>query len=183
MSERAIQLSDTADGQLAELIGLLTARNEAALSLPCLGRETMGDGTVAACTAHTADRYELIAEFVGAASQLSGAGARRGPHRVSGFLRARGHGPGGHAERDHEGSRHDGDYTAENVDLDSLLDRLSAARGALNILSELTDEQLDTVPPAGSFRFCDGQRTLEQVIAGLLKHQSHQIDAVKAAAR
>ncbi len=76
---------------------------------------------------------------------------------------------------------HDGDYTAESVDLDGLLERLSAARDALSVLAELTDEQLDTVPPADSFRFCDGQRNLEQVVAGLLRHQSHQVDAVTAA--
>ena len=30
-------------------------------------------------------------------------------------------------------------------------------------------------------RFCDGQRALEQVVTSLIKHQSHQVDAVKAA--
>ena len=41
--------------------------------------------------------------------------------------------------------------------------------------------QLDAIPPDGSFRFCDGQRTLEQVLAGLLKHQAHQIEALRSA--
>jgi hypothetical protein len=91
------------------------------------------------------------------------------------------HGPGDHAESGHEHDTHDGDYTAENVDLDSLLERLTASQNALAVLAELTDEQLDSVPPAGSFRFCDGQRTLQQVVNGLLKHQGHQIDAMKAA--
>lgn len=49
-------------------------------------------------------------------------------------------------------------------------------------ITELTDERLDVVPPpAGSFRFCDGNRTLEEVLAGLLKHQSHQVAALGAA--
>jgi hypothetical protein len=48
-------------------------------------------------------------------------------------------------------------------------------------MAELTDDQLDSVPPVGSFRFCDGQRTLEQVVASLLKHQGRQVDAMKAA--
>ncbi len=78
---------------------------------------------------------------------------------------------------------HGRDYMAENVDLPGLLERLSAGRDALSLLAGLTDEQLDTVPSAGSFRFCDGQRTLEQVVTSLLKHQGHQIDAVKAAVR
>ena len=60
--------------------------------------------------------------------------------------------------------------------------QLSASRDALGRIAELTDSQLDAIPPKDSFRFCDGQRTLEQVIASLLKHQSHQLDALKAAA-
>jgi hypothetical protein len=76
---------------------------------------------------------------------------------------------------------HDGDYAADNVDLHDLLDLLSAGRDALSLLADLADERLDTVPPTGSFRFCDGQRTLEQVVASLFNHQGHQIDAIKAA--
>jgi hypothetical protein len=30
-------------------------------------------------------------------------------------------------------------------------------------------------------KFCDGQRTLDQVATNLLNHQSHQLDALKAA--
>ena len=40
---------------------------------------------------------------------------------------------------------------------------------------------VDQVPPKDSFRFCDGQRTLEKVLAGLLKHQAHQLEALKTA--
>ncbi|MBV8713036.1 MAG: hypothetical protein JOY56_14705 [Solirubrobacterales bacterium] len=42
-------------------------------------------------------------------------------------------------------------------------------------------EQLDRVPAKDSFRFCDGERTLEQVLLGLLKHQDHQVQALRAA--
>jgi hypothetical protein len=76
---------------------------------------------------------------------------------------------------------HGRDYIAENVDLPGLLKRLAAGRAALSLVADLTDPQLDAVPSAGSFRFCDGQRTLEQVIASLLKHQGHQIHAIKSA--
>jgi hypothetical protein len=184
MSERGIQLHETAEGPISELIDLLSTRGEAALSLPCPGREKMGDGTLAACALHTADRYQLIAEFLqAAAGQMPRArvGSTQARHRIPRFLLDRGHGPAGHGEGDHDSGMHDGDYTAESADLDGLLERLSAARDALSVLAEMTDEQLDTVPPAGSFRFCDGQRSLEQVVTGLLKHQGHQVDAMKAA--
>jgi hypothetical protein len=180
MSERAVQLLGTADGQIAELIALLSTRGETVLSLPCPGREKMGDGTVAACALHTADRYRQIAGFLQGSRQLPR--ASKGRHRIARLLPARAHGPGGHADADHDHDHdHDGGYAAEAVDLDALLERVSAARDALGVVGELTDAQLDAVPPADSFRFCDGQRTLEQVVAGLLKHQGRQVAAIQAA--
>jgi hypothetical protein len=67
------------------------------------------------------------------------------------------------------------------VDLDDLLERLSTAWDALTILAELSDEQLDAVPSASEVKFCDGRRTLEQILSSLLKHQRHQVDALKIA--
>jgi hypothetical protein len=146
MSERGLQLLETVDGQISALIGLLSAQGETFLSVPCPGREKLGDGTVAACALHTADSYG----------------------RIAGFLQSRD--DGGHGRS----------YVADNVDLHDLLERLSSGRGALGVLADLTDEQLDRVPPASEMKFCDGQRTLEQILASLLNHQSHSIDALKA---
>jgi hypothetical protein len=153
MTERAAQLHATADGQIAALLALIAALDEATLLLPCPGREKLGDGTVAASVRHTADNYERIAEFV-QSDQTSGALTR-------------------HA--------HDDQRTADNLDLDAVMERLSASRHALDAIAELSDLQLDSIPPKDSFRFCDGQRTLQQVLAGLLKHQSHQLDTLRAA--
>jgi hypothetical protein len=46
-----------------------------------------------------------------------------------------------------------------------MTDRAQELSAAVVRQSELTDSQLDQVPPKHSFRFCDGQRTLEQVLA------------------
>ena len=62
-----------------------------------------------------------------------------------------------------------------------MVEQLKASRDTLGRIGELTDSQLDAIPPKDSFRFCDGQRTLEQVLAGLLKHQAHQVEALKTA--
>jgi hypothetical protein len=148
MSERGTRLLETVDGQISELIAILSSRDDAALRLPCPGREKLGDGTFAACASHTAENY----------------------HRIAGFLAG------------HGGDRHDHNQSAENADLHRLLDRLSTARASLTLLANLTDQQLDAVPPASGIRFCDGQRTLEQVVTSMLKHQSHQIDTLKTAA-
>ncbi len=179
MSERGTQLFDTADGQISELIGLLSKSGEAALSLRCPGREKLGDGTVAALALHTADSYLRIAGFLQATSRMPAAQWRS--HRITRLFRTRGHTPPRHVKGGHDAGIHDREYTAANFDIPGLLERLSAGRDALRLLTELTDEQLDTVPSAGSFRFCDGQRTLEHVAASLLNHQGHQIDAIKAA--
>lgn len=177
MSERAIQLHQLADGQLSGLIDLLSAHDEAALSLPCPGREKLGDGTVAACAAHTAENYLRIAAFLRGEDHqpaMHGGERGRGPHRIPSFLRARSHRSG------HNQDMHSAEG-AEIVDRAGLLHRLSAGRDAFGVLTKLTDQQLDAVPPASDMKFCDGQRTLEQVVTNLLNHQSHQLDALKAA--
>jgi hypothetical protein len=85
------------------------------------------------------------------------------------------HGSGG------DPGQHDVPYTADNADLGTLVEQLGTTRDALARVSELTDSQLDAIPPAGSVRFADGKRTVEEVLAGLLKHQRHQLDALEAA--
>ena len=175
MSERATRLSETADRQLSELLDLLQATDQSALSLPCPGREKLGDGTVGALAKHTADNYRRIAQFVAEETQLSaghGQAPSVGHRRLS---RAAGHTPPEH------GADHAEQYNADAVDLRVVRGQLSAARHQLSGIRALTDAQLDTIPPSGSFRFCDGQRTVEQVLSGLLKHQGRQIDALKAA--
>jgi hypothetical protein len=90
-------------------------------------------------------------------------------HRIAGFLAG------------NSADRHGHAYSAQNADVHALLERFSTARTSLSLLADLTDAQLDAVPPASGIRFTDGQRTLEQVLTSMLKHQTHQIDALKAA--
>ena len=173
MSERATRLSETADRQISELLDLLQATDASALSLPCPGREKLGDGTVGALANHTADNYRRIGEFVATSNQISaGHGpSPHGGHRIPRFMQALGHTSPDHGES----------YTMDAVDPTLLKEQLSDARRQLARIGQLSDAQLDTIPPSGSFRFCDGQRTVEQVLSGLLKHQVRQIDALKAA--
>jgi hypothetical protein len=152
VSTRARQLHDRADGQIAELAKRLSP--DAGLARPCPGRERLGDGSVGAVAAHTIDNYQRIARFVAATRE------------------------GG--EQYHP-SEHGEGYSASQVELDGLLARLAAARVALATIAQLTDEQLDSVPPAGAMKFADGERTLGEIVASLLKHQRHQVDALTAA--
>src|SRR3979411_558318 len=94
MNERGTQLQETANGQISELIGLISTRSEATLRLPCPGREKLGDGTVAACARHTADNYQRIAAFVQTSDRMSSGHepTQGGGHRMPRFLRALGHG-------------------------------------------------------------------------------------------
>jgi hypothetical protein len=174
MSERGTQLLRMADGQLSELIDLLSTRDEAALSLPCPGREKLGDGTVGALATHTADNYVRIAGFIKADATAPPSNSTHRSFRsiASRFGR---HGRGEHGPWMH------GPGAAGTADRAGVLDRLSKGREAMGVLAELTDEQLDTVPRASDMKFCDGQRTLEQIVTNLLNHQNHQLDALKAA--
>lgn len=181
MTERSTQLHATTDQQIAELIDLVSTLDETALRRPCRGREKLGDGTVGASARHTADNYRRIADFVRTSDRMSA--AAHGGHGIPRFLRALGHGRHDHANHDHAAGaeQHDNGYTAENTNLDVVVEQLNASREALGRIAELSDSQLDAIPPKDSFRFCDGQRTLEQVLAGLLKHQGRQLEALRQA--
>jgi hypothetical protein len=184
MSERGKQLHAIADQQIGELIDLLATLDDTTLRLACPGREKLGDGTVAASVQHTADNYQRIADFAETSDQMTGGPEPNGhgAHRLPRFLKALGHRPPDHAEHHHDDAgRHDDQYTPHNVDLDALREHLAAIRESLSLIAALTDSQLQTIPPDGSFRFCDGKRTLDQVLDSLLKHQSHQIQAINAA--
>jgi hypothetical protein len=183
MTVRATQLHATADGQIAELIDLLSTLDQAALRRPCPGREKLGDGTVGAAIRHTADNYSRIAGFVQTGDGMASPHqpAERGAHRMPRFLRAFGHGPQDHAEHG-PGGHADNGYTADSTNPAAVIEQLEASRDSLGHLGELSDPQLDAIPAKDSFRFCDGQRTLEQVLAGLFKHQARQLDALRAAA-
>jgi hypothetical protein len=159
MSERGKQLQATVDRQIAAFAELIRTLDESALGQPCAGREKLGDGTVAASAKHTAHNYRRIGTFVTTTDRDHGAEHSRHP--------SDGHG--------------DDRYAAETTSQADLIEQVSAAREDLSRIAELTDRQLDTVPPKDGFRFCDGQRTREQVLTGLLKHQDHQVRALEAA--
>ena len=156
IGNRAARLVQGAQAQIDELSGLLSTADDAAMRLPCPGRGKLGDGTVGATATHTADNYRRLARFLDGTPQPS----------------------------DHDpASGHDNGYSANDVTLDELLARLTAAREALARMAALKDEELDAHPPETGMRFADGQRTLEQVVLSALKHQRHQIDAIEAALR
>jgi hypothetical protein len=181
LTERADHLHATADQQIAELIEILSTADDAALRRPCPGREKLGDGTIGANAAHTAENYQRIGSFLATGERTSTlvGPQRNGRHRIPAFARAIGHTRPDNTR--HEQGGHDDGYTADRADRRDIIQRLEAAREQLAVIAGLTDKQLDAVPPKDSFRFCDGQRTLEQVLAGLLKHQDRQVHAIRAA--
>jgi len=161
VNQRGTGLLETANAQISELISLIsTQRGGLASSLPWsrkAGRRHRRRLRVTYSRQLSPDRRVHRRQSQG------------GHHRTAGLLH-------GHDERPHQD-----DYSTENIDLQALLDKLRTAQSALRALADLTDEQLDTVPPASDMKFCDGKRALEQVVTNLLKHQSHQLDALRAA--
>ena len=153
MTKRGTELLDKANAQVGELLRLIATGGEATLRRPCPGREKLGDGSI------------------GTVALLTG----RNDHRIASFVH-------GNDEGAHDRGRpHNPPHTTDDITLHQLLHELSTAQSALSLLADLTDDQLDDVPPAGSARFSDGQRTLEQVISAMLNHQRHQVDAFRAA--
>jgi hypothetical protein len=143
-----------ADEQIAELVRVLSSAGEAGLRRPCPGREKLGDGTVGAVAMHTAENYT----------------------RISSFLRATIDG----RPKEHLGAHHPGAMTGD-VSLDDLLARLRRARRDLEVLTQLSDEELEDVPTASEIRFVDGRRTRGAILVAVLRHQQHQVDAIAAA--
>jgi hypothetical protein len=143
-----------ADEQIAELVRLLSSGGQATLRRPCPGRQKLGDGTVGAVAEHTTENYERIARFVRATVDGRPAEGLGGRHPAA---------------------------AAGERRLDDVLDRLRQARRDLEVLTELSDEQLDEVPAAGEMRFADGQRTLDAIVVAVLRHQQHQVEAIAAA--
>ena len=176
---RTARLEQTLSDQLDELLAIVVTLDAEKVGRACTGREKLGDGTVGACAQHTADNYERIIGFMLASpdSRAAPEPSTRRPHRLSRWLPSR-----GHQRRDHArpGSHDGGAYSAHAFDRDRTRAKLLALRDQLSA-GRVTDTQLDTIPPAGSFRFCDGTRTLEQVLLALLGHQRHQLDALAAA--
>jgi hypothetical protein len=150
MTERGKELHATADGQIAGLIDLMLTLDEATLRLPCPGREKLGDGTVAAAARHTADNYQRIAAFVQTSDRMSRAQepTQNDGHRIPGFFRTLGHGPAEHAGQGPGAGLHDDSYSAKNVYPGAVVEQFSASRDTLGRIAELTDSQLDAIPPA-----------------------------------
>jgi hypothetical protein len=71
--------------------------------------------------------------------------------------------------------------SASDITLSALGRLLVSGRDALQSLGDLSEERLNAVPPAGAMRFCDGRRTLQGVLAGLLTHQANNVQALKIA--
>ena len=144
--------------QIGRLIDLVSDWDDVDLRRPCPGREKLGDGSVGTLVAHTTDNYLRIAAFAAADDDSA-------PHRpargIARHLPRFGHLAGGwrrHRPRDHG---HDDLPPAGGADADELRRRLLTARTDLGRIAELDDRQLDSVPSAGAFRFCDGKRSLD----------------------
>jgi hypothetical protein len=176
MTTRAEELHSKADAQIGRLIDLVSDLDDADLGRPCPGREKLGDGSVGTLIAHTTDNYLRISTFIDACvEKTEGAPPTAAPghfrgfgHLISGWRR---HRPRSHGHGDLP--------AAGGADPGELRRRLSTARTDLARIVELDDRRLDSIPPDGAFRFCDGRRSLEEVLTAVLNHQGHQVEALE----
>lgn len=154
MSKRGTELMTKASRQLGEIAEFFGTLDEADLRKPCPDDDA-GD-TVGAVAAHAAEVY----------------------HHLGRFLQATGYAPASPATGNSHGHGRRHPPTA----LPDVLDRLTAGKAPIGLLADLTDEQLDNVPLAGSGRFSDGRRTLERVIDAVIAHQAAHLVTLKRAA-
>lgn len=157
MSERGTRLMAKADSQLSEMIEFFGTLDEADLRKPCpdeSAEDSAGD-TVGAVAAHMAKGYHHLGRFLQATGYVSGPPAT--------------------------GNNHGHDHEPAPEALSDIRDRLTGGKAPIGLLAYLTDEQLDSLPPAGSSRFSDGRRTLEQVIDAVIAHQAAHLVTLKRA--
>jgi hypothetical protein len=165
MSERGTRLMAKADRQLSEMIEFFGSLDEADLRKPCpdeSAEDSAGD-TVGAVAAHMAQGYHFLGKFLQADRHVPGSPAT-GNRKGRGHCYRPGHG-----------------RTFPPAALPDVVDRLTGGKAPIGLLADLTDEQLDSVPPAGSSRFSDGSRTLEQVIDEVIAHQAAHLVTLKRA--
>ena len=165
MSERGTRLMAKADSQLSEMIEFFGTLNEVDLHKPYPDESTedsAGD-TVGAVAAHMAQGYHFLGKFLQADGYVPGSPAT-GNRKGCGHRYRPGHG-----------------RTFPPAALPAVVDRLTAGKAPIGLLADLTDEQLDSVPPVGSSRFSDGSRTLEQVIDEVIAHQAAHLATLKRA--
>lgn len=163
MNERGTELMTKASRQLDEMAEFFGTLDEAELRKPCPD-EGAGDGpgdTVGAVAAHMAEGY----------------------HHLGRFLQATGYAPGSPTTGNSHGQsrRHGLDRAQAPEAVSDVLDRLTRGKAPIGLLADLTDEQLDSVPPAGSSRFSDGRRTLQGVIDAVIAHQAAHLVTLKRA--
>jgi hypothetical protein len=157
VSERGIELMTIVSRQLDEMAGFFGALDEADLRKPCPDDDA-GD-TVGAVAAHAAEVY----------------------HYLGRFLRATGHVPGSPATGNSQSHGHGRASPELLPHLPDLLDRLTAGKAPIGLLADLTDEQLDSVPPAGSGRFSNGRRSLAGTIDAVIAYQATHLVMLKRA--
>jgi len=178
MAARAEVLHRKAVGQVDTLIELVSEFDDGDLRRPCPGREKLGDGSIGTLIAHTADNYLRIATLVAADGDSTGSAPSQ---PVARHVRRIGHLLGRSIRHRPRAHGHGELPAAGGADADGLRERLSTARQNLDRIGELDDLRLDSIPPEGSFRFCDGKRSLDEVLAALLTHQEHQVEILARA--
>lgn len=156
MSVRGTELMTKAGRQLEEISEFVESLHDEDLRRPCQDESGHGSGDVGAAIMHVVEGYQRLGQFLRSTGYVPGS-------PDTGRIHGDGH---GHAQRP--------ETVAE------LRDRLMGGRVQLDLMRQLTDDQLDSVP-ARVNQFADGNRTLGQVIETVLAHQAADVVTLRRA--
>ena len=176
MSDRGAELMMQALDQVDEAAQTLEESTDSQLRKPYAeNAEGHFATSVGGAAVHFAQGYGKLGKFLHEGGYLdvadrfapgagAGGGGGHGHGHGGGHGHGHGHGPGAH-----------GDVTVPEV-----LKSLEKAREIIALLEELSDAQLDSIPPLLG-EWSDGERTLYSVLETIITHQAGHLGSLKAA--
>jgi hypothetical protein len=186
VSERVSQILirvDLLNSELIDFVGNLTGPD---LRTPCDDPEcpTVGD-----VVAHLAEGSKQVLGW--AAVTMKGQPAQPAGNSGTGHTHGPGadhdHGPGADhdhgpgADHDHGAAGHSHAPGAGHVHVDEAIEIMQTGwTTSVKMLKNLTDEQLDSVPPNAQ-GIADGNASLEQILGRMMDHQEQHLNYMKAA--
>jgi hypothetical protein len=172
VGDRGSKLAVEAEQQISMTVEFLSGLSEDDLHIIC--PDDRGGSTIGSVAVHTGKGYNQAVRFLMALGIMLNDPTATPTSQSEAYRMMHG-GGGGHG---HDHDHHHDDHVH---DISPTIAQLKAdGRTASDVLSKLSDEQLDLVPPAIG-TMSDGRKSLADVVAGTVEHQLAHLNRMRQA--